>query len=351
MLKGTAGRIAAIAGPLFIAAALWFLFSSVQKGVDEAGGLGNLLRFHPPLLALATVPLAVHIMLAGLSWKMATKPSGGHLAFSRAFSIHYLSQLGKYVPGKVWATMGKYWLSRYSGLTPPQVGQGLVLETIFIVLGSLMTAIPLMPVVAGQAGLGAVAGVGLAVLLSGCLLLSVHPVFFGRLAAVAARMMKTEPCLRRCRFREMILLVPVYFLVFLFLGVAYWMLCLSFGLTMPFFPGAFVYPAAMGIGYLAIFAPGGLGARELTTVWLVRLIAPETDPGLAELTALVARLWITAAEAISLGVSFPLMGIKVREFKTMLSGKGLPDGNTLQGNEGENIASRSVLSSSQCDDP
>ncbi len=111
------------------------------------------------------------------------------------------------------------------------------------------------------------------------------------------------------------------------------MMCLSFGLDLPFFPGVFIYPAAMGIGYLAIFAPGGLGARELTTVWLVHLVLPECEPGLAELTAIMARLWITAGEAIAFGISFPVYGIKPATLKNLLSGKELSHGNTIQRDE------------------
>ena len=77
----------------------------------------------------------------------------------------------------------------------------------------------------------------------------------------------------------------------------------------------------MGIGYLAIFAPGGLGARELTTVWLIHLIVPDCEPGLAELTALVARLWITAGEVFALGISFPMYGIKPSTFKEIFNGE------------------------------
>ncbi len=75
----------------------------------------------------------------------------------------------------------------------------------------------------------------------------------------------------------------------------------------------------MGIGYLAIFAPGGLGARELTTVWLVHLIMPGCEPGLAELTAIVARLWITIGEAIAFGISFPIYGVTPASLKKMLT--------------------------------
>jgi len=324
MTKEVRGRLLGLLGVVFIAASLWFLVKSFSAGVHQAGGIGNLLQFNIPLFILSTVLLAVHITVAGFTWHMVTRVSGGHLGFVKGFAIHYLSQVGKYIPGKVWAAMGKFSLSRNAGLTTAQTGQGLILETVFIVLGCLMTAVPLMPFIASEAGLGPATGTIAAIGLSLVLLASVHPFFFSRLASLAAKVMKTETSLRKCTFSEMLTLVPVYFGLFIFLGSAFWVMALAFGLRMPFFPGILIYPAAMGIGYLAIFAPGGLGARELTTVWLIHLVVPDCEPGLAELTALVARLWITAAEVIALGVSFPLFGLSPSGLKELFSGKS-PD--------------------------
>ncbi|MCK5785786.1 MAG: flippase-like domain-containing protein [Candidatus Sabulitectum sp.] len=334
MLKSFKGRITVLVGVLFILVSMWFLGRSLLSGIQEAGGLGNLLDFNVPLFLAASAVMAIHLTLAGYTWTMVTGTAGGDLGFRKGFSIHFLSQVGKYVPGKVWAAMGKYTLSRNSHLTTAQTGQGLVLETVFILLGCIITTLPLIPLTARDAGLGVGPGLALAGGLAILLLVTVHPVVFQRLVRLIAKVMKTGSTLRVYSFSEMLRLLPVYIAVFIFLGVAYWLMCLSFGLDMPFFPGAFIYPAAMGIGYLAIFAPGGLGARELTTVWLVHLVVPNCEPGLAELTAIVARLWITMGEAIAFGVSFPLYGVTPSSLKKLLTAKELPDGDVIQGDEG-----------------
>lgn len=330
------GPVLAVLGTLFIAVSMWFLGRSMVFGVEQAGGISNLLVFDIPFFIVSSVLLLVHLLLAGFTWDLVTRTAGANLGFRRAFAIHYLSQVGKYIPGKVWAAMGKYGLSRKAGLSPVQVGQGLILETVFIVLGCLVTVIPLMPLVADDAGMGATGGTVLALGLAVLLLAAVHPFFFQRLASVAGRVMKTGGSVRRCSFREMLLLLPVYIGLFTFLGAAFWYLSRAFGLDMPFFPGIFIYPAAMGIGYLAVFAPGGLGARELTTVWLIRLVVPDCEPGLPELVSLVARLWITAGEVLALGASLPLYGISVGRLRDQFR-TGLPDGDAVQGNEGEQV--------------
>lgn len=327
----------ALLGAAFIAASVWFLGKSVLSGIEQAGGISNLLVFDVPLFAVSSLLLSVHLIIAGYTWKLVTGTAGAHLGFSKAFAIHYLSQVGKYVPGKVWAAMGKYSLSRSVGLAPVQIGQGLILETVFIVLGCLMTVIPLMPLVAVEAGMGVATGTAAAVGLALLLLASVHPVIFQKLAGAAARVMKTGEKLKKCKFTEMLVLLPVYLGLFLLLGAAFWVLCRSFGLQVPLFPGIFIYPAAMGIGYLAIFAPGGIGARELTSVWLIHLVVPDCEPGLAEMVSIVARLWITAGEVIAFGISFPLFGVTPSKLKEYFSGEESSHRDTVQGNEGQQV--------------
>jgi len=185
--------------------------------------------------------------------------------------------------------------------------------------------------------MGATSGTVAATVLAVLLLASVHPFFFSKLASFAGKAMKTAGTLRECRFSEMLRLLPVYIGLFIFLGGAFWLLGLSFGLRLPFFPGILIYPAAMGIGYLAIFSPGGLGARELTTVWLIHLVLPDCEPGLAEMVSLVARLWITAGEALAFAIAFPMYGVRPSRLKEYFSRGGLSDGDTVQGNEGQQI--------------
>ncbi len=165
-MKGIKGRITAVVGGFFILISMWFLGSSFYSGVNEAGGIQNLLHFNIPFFIIASVVMAMHLTLAGYTWTLVTNTAGGNLGFKKGFSIHFLSQIGKYVPGKVWAAMGKYSLSKNSNLTTTQTGQGLILETVFIVLGCLITTLPLIPVAAADAGLSTGAGLTLAIGLS-----------------------------------------------------------------------------------------------------------------------------------------------------------------------------------------
>jgi uncharacterized membrane protein YbhN (UPF0104 family) len=62
------------------------------------------------------------------------------------------------------------------------------------------------------------------------------------------------------------------------------------------------FGAAYLIGFLALFAPGGLGVREGI---ITLLLASYLPGGLPAAVAVAARLWTTAIELVSL---IPLMG-------------------------------------------
>jgi uncharacterized membrane protein YbhN (UPF0104 family) len=61
---------------------------------------------------------------------------------------------------------------------------------------------------------------------------------------------------------------------------------------------------AYQIGYLALFAPGGVGPRE---IMLQVLMAPFFGPTVAAAIAIAARVWVIIAEGIS-----ALLALKIK---------------------------------------
>lgn len=314
-------RLFSLAGFIFVAVSLYFVGNSLARGVRESGGLANLLEFNPAMLSLSFLLLQLHFLACGLAWKMVAGHTGGRLKLWKAYSIHFLAQVGKYVPGAVWSAIGKFALSRDSGMTSVQTGHALVLETVFIVFGCLFVAMPLVSDAAMAVGLTGAEAVLLAVFLGFLTLSAVHPSVFGFLVGLAGRVTGKRLEAQRVPFIEILKTIPVYVSIFLFVGLGFWLLARGFGLEIPFFPGILLYPTAFGVGYLVILAPGGLGVRELVLVWLVRMAAPGSEPGMAELAAVAARIWITLGEGLAFLVSLVIYGKGTRSMIRILSRK------------------------------
>jgi hypothetical protein len=306
--KGLAGRLIRVAGLLFVSASVYFLVSSFVRGIRETGGLGNLLHLKPGYFLLSFAVLEVHLFSCGWAWQKVVRLTGRRLSIWKCYAIHFLAQIGKYIPGKVWAAIGKYALSCDSGLTRTQTGHALALETVFIVFGSLLTAMPLVPGAARAAGMNGSGAVWLAVGAGILVLAALHPSVLALMVRVLSRLTRRNIDTHRPTFGQTLRTVPVYGLVFATLGTGFWLLTLSLGMDIPVIPGIFLYPTALGIGYLVLLAPGGLGIRELVLVWLIRMAAPDSEPGAAEFAAMAGRLWITVGEALAFLLSLPLYG-------------------------------------------
>jgi len=311
-------RLFSLAGLVFVAVSLYFVGSSLSKGIRESGGLENLLDFSPAMLVLSFLLLQLHFVACGMAWKVVAGHTGGRLGLWKAYSIHFLAQVGKYVPGMVWSAIGKFALSRDSGMTKVQTGHALVLETVFIVFGCLFVAMPLVSDAALAVGLSGTEALLLAIAIGLLTLSAVHPAVFGFLVGLAGRVTGKRIEAQRVPFVEILKTIPVYVSIFLFVGLGFWLLARGFGLEIPFFPGIFLYPTAFGVGYLVVLAPGGLGLRELVLVWLVRMAAPGSEPGMAELVAVAARIWITLGEGLAFLISLAVYGRGTRTMMRLL---------------------------------
>jgi len=77
-------------------------------------------------------------------------------------------------------------------------------------------------------------------------------------------------------------------------GGAFLALAYGLGMRLSVLDGLPAYPAAYVLGYLAVFAPAGLGVREGV---LIAFLDPILGAGAAVL-AVFARLWATAVELV-----------------------------------------------------
>jgi uncharacterized membrane protein YbhN (UPF0104 family) len=109
---------------------------------------------------------------------------------------------------------------------------------------------------------------------------------------------------RALPFRTAALATAVTLTSWIAYGMAFWMLAKGiFGDTdLSVFQATGVFAAGYIVGLLALFAPGGVGVRELV---FVALLAPVLGSGGALALSIAARLLLTATEAIAaLGVLF-----------------------------------------------
>lgn len=247
---------------------------------------------------------------AGLiyAWLAVLSSWGSRLPPLRAARIWALSSLGRYLPGKVWTVTGMALLSQRAGIPIWQSTiSAIVLQLLAISTGVLTAAIggtvlwgtltPTMKPLAIAAMAGA--GVTTALLLM--------PSLIQRGLRYLPRLDHVEPPASR----PLVMAATANVAAWLLYGLAFWLTVRGtlpdLQLSMPLAIG--IYAASYVVGFLAPFAPGGLGVRESV---IIVLLGGAVGLGQAAAIAMASRLFITVAE-LCFVLPLALRSEKIRE--------------------------------------
>ncbi len=243
-------------------------------------------------LVLGTYALLVH------AWRTLVAAWGSHLAFWPASRIWAVSNLGRYIPGKVWSIAAMGLLSRQAGVSAGAASGAAVAGTLvnlaagFTVM--LLTGLPVLRTVA-PGGAGAAVAIAVAATLG----LALMPVALAPALRLAARLLGREVPVREAPPRVLWLVVLSNVAAWVGYGIAFRVLALSLA---PASAGNWleyvaVFTGSYLAGYLALVLPGGIGARELAMVSSMTALGLAT-PVEAWLLAFVSRLWLTVLEVM-----------------------------------------------------
>jgi glycosyltransferase 2 family protein len=246
------------------------------------------LRLQPLFLALAALSYAGTLVFQGLAFHALLGRFGASVSPPVAFAIIWISQLGKYIPGKIAVVGGAVvLLRRYGVRTSVSTLVCLVIYALILVVGFLM-ALPLLrseevmafvpiplPVLALMVGVGALA------------------LWPRVLVGVGNHTLRRagRPPLTEGIPRAMAMALPIACTVCqcFAVGLAAWCVACAFEIQPVSLVPLTVSAASLGwaLGLAAIFAPAGVGIRE--GGYLLAL-SPAMGPEAAALVAVGVRL-------------------------------------------------------------
>ena len=151
---------------VLVAVVVTFVARRVISQWGELSALPLSRAASPPLLLSSAVAVLASYGILIWTWQHTVVAWGERLAFSEAARIWFVSNLGRYVPGKVWQIGAMGVMAERSGVSPvAAVGSSLVIAIVNVIAG-IAIAVPLG---AGQAMgsslmLPVAAGLSLAVL-------------------------------------------------------------------------------------------------------------------------------------------------------------------------------------------
>lgn len=252
------------------------------------------------LLASVALVWASYALLVE-AWRRVVVSMHQHLGYLDAARICMVSNLGKYIPGKVWAIAGNAVLSQRAGVeAPAAVAAALVNQALSLAAGLGLIALVgpaalrvVQPwAVAGMLLLGALALLGVVALSSAWVLTRLRRVLPPSWPALSP----VPPAVMATAFAANVVAWGAY-------GLAFQLL--ARGLT-PDAPlswslAATTFTISYLLGLVAVFAPGGLGARE-SAFYL--LLAGPLGPKLTVALAVATRILLTITE---LGAAAPFL--------------------------------------------
>ncbi len=255
-------------------------------------------------LSLALISVIITFFVFSSVWKLIIRSLGKEVSFSHSFKIAYLANLGRYIPGKIWQMFGMIYLAKKEGVTEEEAVTSFGLSQVFAIPSGLLSGflfLGLYPGVLKEYSSLPFFKSGLMIVGIAILLLSLAVMFFPKplekLLNRILKIIKRNPVNLGMNKSLAASIYGGYFLAWSMYGFSFWLFLK--GITTQetmLFPMIGIFIIAYQIGYLMLFAPGGVGPRE---AMMEIMLAPFFGVGVAAAIAIAARVWLITAEALS----------------------------------------------------
>ena len=292
---------------VFAAAVVWFATRTLLQQWREVDQ--RTLELHPrwtPILLSALIVLATYALLIEM-WRVIMRAWGADIGYREAARIWFIASFGKYIPGKIWGLTAMGAMAQSAGVSPLVASGSSVISYLLYIIGgfgvmlatgagALSTAIP---------HANTVAAVCVALFVIGMVL---APAMLPPIARVASSVTGKEVQAPRLPSRAIWIAAAGTAISWIMYGAAFHAFTLGVlgsaaGVTTSYIA---VFTASYLAGFLALFAPAGIGVRELIMSSMMPLLGLATVPQ-AGLIAVTSRLWLTVLEIVP-GLIFLAIG-------------------------------------------
>ena len=287
---------------LLAVAIVWYAASALGGQWAEAGERLASIRPQWMWIAAATALVVATYVLLIETWRRVVVATGERLSFSNAARIWFVSNLGKYVPGKIWSIAAMTMMARESSVSAGAAAGSSILVQIVAVASGIGVAVVTGAQALDQPYLAAIVAV---VILAALIAMPKALPIAARMISSATGRAFAPPPIKASTIWGCVAASVISWLAY---GVAFELfvrgtLGNAAGATTSYIA---VYAASYIIGFLALFAPGGAVVRESAIVTgMLRLGLSGQADALA--VAVASRLWLTVTELLP-GIAYMALG-------------------------------------------
>lgn len=268
------------------------------------------IAFNPFWLLLSCVILIVYRTLRIFPWlTLYQNTTSKPVSFLSSWTLFQLSELGKYLPGKVGQFVGIAALCRSLDIARMKAIASTLLQLAFqCVLGILIGVPVLLSPEAREFWQNILINLlhnSFRSIIFFAAIIGLGTIFFVLLRKrLSSQKVHFQKIMRTIfSFKKLFRLVVIYILLWACVGIGFFLFVKSiYPIQMVQLPAILgIYPFAWSIGFLSLITPGGLGVREgILSLFLTTFLPSVT----ATLIALLSRLWIINTEVILAAIAW-----------------------------------------------
>ncbi len=262
-------------------------------------------------LILSTLMFVFSYFIQVWAWYLITLKLNIAVSFRETLESWFYSQLGKYLPGKVWLLLGRFYFYESKGKSKKAISVALYLETVTIIVAAglmFLAALIFFKEVrlfyTGEQHLWPVL-----LFILGCV--SLHPRVLQKILNGTLALFKREPISVSISYLNILWILSVCIISWIVGGFGFYLFVDSVYSVTPqyilFLTGALAISSTLGL--LAIFAPSGLGVREGALVYLLSFMMATP---VAVIISVLTRIWMTLIEIGLIGMVYLLGQIQRR---------------------------------------
>jgi uncharacterized membrane protein YbhN (UPF0104 family) len=258
------------------------------------------LNVQPVLIGLSAFVVLCAWCWHGALWGVMIRGLGYDLRTRTAIRASIVSNLGNYIPGKIFIVVLRAKLVEDEGVPGVIVASSIVLETLLRnMMAAILAALGLWHLGVGRSYLG-----GLALLLIVSIVV-VHPAIFNRITDFVLKKLDRPPLPRRLKLKHLVALLLGYACYWAVYATSFYLLARgTLGAELADLPALSVALfVSLIASMMAVFTPVGLGVADATLAGVLSLTGAVTG---AAVLAVIMRVWRTLTEVIVAGLGWLL---------------------------------------------
>jgi len=250
-------------------------------------------------LLTSMIIMFANTALANCVWSLILGVLGEKLSYKKSIKIAAKTEIAKYIPGSIWNYVGRAYLCNQEGIPITKATLSFTIEiALFWATGSLISFFSLIfwwhPHIEKSIFM-------IVILVIQTSVIFLHPKVFVGLLNFILKHFKQPQITVKPKYSEILILGFFYASILISGGIAFYLFVNAFYSTNTNVPVMIsIFLIAHVIGFIAVFAPNGLGIREGVLVGLLNFYMPLP---IAIIISISHRIWYIIKEIIFYGIT------------------------------------------------